>query len=331
MQRGGRVRGTRRHCRDRAPAPARPAPVRDAAPLEPCLPIIGDVVLGDEQLRLRQADIGGREFRIELDRSFEVLDRLFRVDDAVGWRAGSDPAERRGRPAGSACPARSAGLSPCGSSESSSACVTCMAISSCKAKMSPGSRSKRIDQTSAPVSVSISCVVTRMRPGSLCTLPSSRNRAPSCRPISRASVARPRNANDEVREITSSSARLASWCRTDSAMPEREHLAIAAVLRFWNGSTAIAMPFAPDGAEVRLPHEQHRNRGQQHADDRDIGVATQAVDDRAGHALRRGIARYAPIAGFVEPGERDGHWKAEHRGDDQRDHHPARHAQRTRR
>ena len=85
------------------------------------------------------------------------------------------------------------------------------------------------------------------------------------------------------------------------------------------------------GAEVRLPHEQHRNRGQQHADDRDIGVAAQSVDDRARHALRRGIARYAPITGFVEPGERDGHWKAEYRGDDQRDHHPPWHAQRLER
>ena len=30
--------------------------------LEPSLSVIGDVVLGDEQLRLREADIGGGEF-----------------------------------------------------------------------------------------------------------------------------------------------------------------------------------------------------------------------------------------------------------------------------
>ena len=53
----------------------------------------------------------------------------------------------------------------------------------------------------------------------------------------------------------------------------------------------------------------------------DIGVAA-SLGDRARHALRRPIARYAPITGFVEPGERDGHWKAKYRGDDQRDHHP---------
>ena len=49
-----------------------------------------------------------------------------------------------------------------------------MAISSWTSKMSPGGRSKRIDQTSAPVCVSISWVVTRIRVRSLCTLPSSR-------------------------------------------------------------------------------------------------------------------------------------------------------------
>ena len=62
-----------------------------------------------------------------------------------------------------------------GSTLSSSACVTCSAISSCTAKMSPVGRSKRIDQTSAPVSVSISCVGDpHLACVSLCTLPSSR-------------------------------------------------------------------------------------------------------------------------------------------------------------
>ena len=107
----------------------------------------------------------------------------------------------------------------------------------------------------------------------------------------------------------------------------REDLAIGRLAQVLERQHCDRHALRTRGAEVRLPHEQHRNRGQQHADDRDIGVATQSVDDRAGHALRRGIARYAPVTGFVEPGERDGHWKAEYRGDDQRDHHPPGHAQ----
>ena len=38
-----------------------------------------------------------------------------------------------------------------------------------------------------------------------------------------------------------------SWCSTDSAMPEASTSASRDGLRFWNGSTAIARPRAPDG------------------------------------------------------------------------------------
>ena len=164
-----------------------------------------------------------------------------------------------------------------------------------------------------------------MRPGSLCAL---QKEARAQLPADLARVRRPtaerkrRGAGDhvelgEARELVQD--RLGDAGREDLAIGRR-----AQVLKRQHCDRHA---LRTRGAKHRLPHEQHRNRGQQYTDNRDIGVATQSVDDRAGHALRRGIARQAPIAGFVEPGERDCHWKAEYRGDDQRDHHPLGHAQ----
>jgi hypothetical protein len=47
----------------------------------------------------------------------------------------------------------------------------------------------------------------------------------------------------------------------------------------------------PAWTEVRLPHEQHGDGRQQHGDDRDISVPTQAVGDRTGNALGRSVTR----------------------------------------
>ena len=81
-------------------------------------------------------------------------------------------------------------------------------------------------------------------------------------------------------------------------------------------------------AKVRLPYQQHGDGGEKNADDRQVRVASNAVHDRPPHTFGRGVARDAAVTGLVEPGERDGHRKAEDGGHDQRHHHPARDTQR---
>jgi len=68
--------------------------------------------------------------------------------------------------------------------------------------------------------------------------------------------------------------------------------------------------------------------GQQHADDRDVGVAAQPMDDGPGGNIGRRVARKTAIAQLEVPGERNRDREAEHGHSDERDHHPARHAER---
>ena len=70
-----------------------------------------------------------------------------------------------------------------------------------------------------------------------------------------------------------------------------EHVGIprrAQVLEWQHGNRQAPRPA---WTEVRLPHQQHGDRRQQHGDDRDVGVTTQAGYDRAGNALGRRVAR----------------------------------------
>ena len=77
-----------------------------------------------------------------------------------------------------------------------------------------------------------------------------------------------------------------------------------------------------------MADQEYRDRDQQHADDQEVGVAAQTMGDGPDDTLAGGVPLYPPVACLVEPGESDGHRKAEHCGDDQRDHHPFRHAER---
>ena len=73
------------------------------------------------------------------------------------------------------------------------------AISSCRAKTSVISRSKRSDQSEHPSAALMSCAVMRTRGPARRTLPSSTVRTPSFAAIARRSSCCPLNANDDVR------------------------------------------------------------------------------------------------------------------------------------
>ena len=80
-------------------------------------------------------------------------------------------------------------------------------------------------------------------------------------------------------------------------------------------------------ADVGLPHEQHRDRDEQHADDREVRITALAVHARPHGAFGRSIALHAVIADFVEPRERHGNREAQDGGDDERSHDPLRHTE----
>ena len=114
-----------------------------------------------------------------------------------------------------------------------------------------------------------------------------------------------------------------------SARPSEKYSCSGSPLRFSNGRTAIAGLAGGGGlADVRLPDEQHRHRHEQHADDRDVRVATQPVDHGARCRVSRCVTFEPAVAQLEVPGERDRDGETENGGSDQRNHHPARHAER---
>jgi hypothetical protein len=82
---------------------------------------------------------------------------------------------------------------------------------------------------------------------------------------------------------------------------------------------------------VGLPHEQHSDGDEQHADDREVCKTALTVHARPRGVFGRRIALQAVIAHFVEPRQRHGDWEAQDGGDDERSHDPLRHTERVKR
>ncbi len=95
-------------------------------------------------------------------------------------------------------------------------------ISSCRAKMSSSVRSYCSHHTWKPPAASMSWAEMRSRPPDLRTLPSSTDPTPSWRPISRTSVSRPLNENDELWATTRSSGTFVRPLMSSSERPSQK-------------------------------------------------------------------------------------------------------------
>ena len=104
--------------------------------------------------------------------------------------------------------------------------------------MSSNGRSYRSAHTWAPVSASTSCAAIRTRVPALRTLPSSRYRTPSSRPISFTFTARPLYVKLELRATTNSHLMRESPVMMSSTIPSAKYSWSWSPDRFANGSTA---------------------------------------------------------------------------------------------
>ncbi|MEO7522165.1 MAG: hypothetical protein ABIW79_10140 [Gemmatimonas sp.] len=104
-------------------------------------------------------------------------------------------------------------------------------------------------QSGVSFSASTSCAAMRSALPALRTLPVSRYRTPSVRPISRGAFVVALNCMDELRDVTRSAFTPARSVMSSSVRPSEKNSLSASALMFVNGNTA--MDFSSDAASGR--------------------------------------------------------------------------------
>ena len=294
---------------------------------EALLPVFRDIVLREEDLGLSLTHVGRGELRVEPRGLLEMLDRSLRIDDPVFREQAAALQEREvglevGRSLaahalnGIAVDAQFQGPRHLhGNLVLDCEYVPRKPVEAHRPHVGTGFRVDQLCRDPHPVAIALHAAFQQVTGAELAA-----DLARVHGPLAKRERGRP---GDDV-EL-----RKARQLVHDGFGDSRgEDVAFGSRAQVLEGQHRDCAPSGVAASEARLSDHECRNRREQHPDDHDVQVAAQPVHDRARNAFRLGVARYSPVARLVEPGERHGHRKADQRGDDQRHHHPARHAER---